>query len=361
MEDSSRSVPIEKHDYIDQIRAFAIIAVVVLHVVAMRWKDVPYNSFDWMVFNFYEAIVRWGVPCFVMISGALYLSKPVNPTKLKRNICSLLFIYFIWSTVYSLVYNIAFAVLGRNNSISVSNILRDIILGHTHMWFIPMIVGLYVTIPILKKLTESRAVMKYFLVLWLTFSIILPTCISVFSHFGNGIFGEITDIMDSFIGMFRLDIFGTYIGYFVLGYYLHVTKINKAFQKGLICMLVGVFATVLISSIGSIVSMHATDIFYEANIISNFLVAMGVYLCNKQRTINNLWIKNFIKKISDKSFGIYLIHVLFIGVLGALGLDTLVVHPIVAVPIISAFVVMISYFTVLIIGKIPIICKILYK
>ena len=48
-------------------------AVMILHVAASKWGETDVDSVEWCAMNFYDSIVRWVVPVFVMISGALFL------------------------------------------------------------------------------------------------------------------------------------------------------------------------------------------------------------------------------------------------------------------------------------------------
>lgn len=81
----------------DRLRILAAFAVVVLHAVAPLFLD-SYPSSDWNVANVYESLVRWSVPVFFMISGALFLNKrkELNIGRLyKKNIFRVfLFIFF---------------------------------------------------------------------------------------------------------------------------------------------------------------------------------------------------------------------------------------------------------------------------
>ena len=61
--------------YFDFLRIFATLSVMVLHVTAQNWHGTSVSSFEWQTFNFFNSIVRWGVPIFVMISGALFLNE----------------------------------------------------------------------------------------------------------------------------------------------------------------------------------------------------------------------------------------------------------------------------------------------
>ncbi len=73
--------------YFDYLRVFATAAVILLHVAAFNWLSTDVNGYDWKVFNFYDSIVRWGVPVFVMISGALFLGR--DDISIKKYILSI--------------------------------------------------------------------------------------------------------------------------------------------------------------------------------------------------------------------------------------------------------------------------------
>lgn len=61
--------------YFDYLRVAATIAVMLLHTAAINWYGADVNGGTWKVFNFYDSLVQWSVPIFVMISGALFLGR----------------------------------------------------------------------------------------------------------------------------------------------------------------------------------------------------------------------------------------------------------------------------------------------
>ena len=44
--------------YLDYLRVFATLAVMILHVSSRNWYKLDVNSFDWKVLNVYDSIVR---------------------------------------------------------------------------------------------------------------------------------------------------------------------------------------------------------------------------------------------------------------------------------------------------------------
>lgn len=88
----------ERKQYCDYLRVFATFAVVVLHVSATNWYITDVNVMEWQAFNFYDSIVRWGVPIFVMISGSLFLGRDVSLKKIySKYILRMVVAFVFWS------------------------------------------------------------------------------------------------------------------------------------------------------------------------------------------------------------------------------------------------------------------------
>ena len=162
--------------YFDYLRVLATFAVVILHTAAQNWYAADINGWDWKVFNFYNGIERWCVPIFVMISGALFLDKDIPVKTIYTKYILRLFIAFtVWSGFYMLF-----------EEGIVDTLLRQLLGGHYHMWFIPMIIGLYMCIPLMKCIVKEECNMKYFLLLAFGFAVLLPSCIALVKDFGSG-------------------------------------------------------------------------------------------------------------------------------------------------------------------------------
>ena len=117
-----------------------------LHVsAAYVFKGV--ESRDFWVGNLFDSASRAGVPLFVMISGALMLDENYVFAKEKwfRHILKLLCFFLFWSVAYAVLYPFI-----KHEEINLLNAVRSILKGHYHLWFIPMIIGLYLMIPLLR-------------------------------------------------------------------------------------------------------------------------------------------------------------------------------------------------------------------
>ncbi len=94
----------ERKIYCDYLRLLATFAVIILHVSASNWYSANVNSIEWQSFNFYDSIVRWCVPIFVMISGSLFLNKDISlKTIYNKYIPRMIIAFFTWSIFYALM------------------------------------------------------------------------------------------------------------------------------------------------------------------------------------------------------------------------------------------------------------------
>src|ERR1700743_2355755 len=91
----------ENIDWISNLRLIALYAVIVLHCTApvLRFDKVPLA--DWWVADFYKGLVRFAVPVFVMITGALLLHKKYEIGNfLKKRLLRVVVPFLFWSLVY---------------------------------------------------------------------------------------------------------------------------------------------------------------------------------------------------------------------------------------------------------------------
>lgn len=145
--------------YFDILRIIACFAVIMLNLTSKWFNILSLNTQSWMVLNVYNGLAHVAVPVFVMISGALFLNPEKNvelSVLLKKNVLRIAVAFVFWSGVYS--------ILDRLQGVRMRDIMFGFLSGHDHLWFLYMIAGLYLVTPLLRKLTESEKLTKYFLI-----------------------------------------------------------------------------------------------------------------------------------------------------------------------------------------------------
>ena len=256
----------ERKIYFDFLRIFATFAVIILHVAAQNWSLVNINSFEWNIFNFYDSIVRWGVPIFVMISGSLFLNKDQSLKKLyTKNILRIITAFIFWSLIYTILFS---------KDQGIKNMIITFLKGHYHMWFLFMIVGLYMITPFIKKITENESLIKYFIILALIFCIIIPQTISIISIKSS----SLGNLMQELVNKISLHIVLGYTLYYILGYYLDKKDISKKTFK--LISFLGIFgfiATIILSILLSKYTQKANTLFYGNFTINVLLEAIFIF------------------------------------------------------------------------------------
>lgn len=345
--------------YLDILRIGSVFAVIVLHVSAQNWYHQDVFSVEWLFFNFWNSIVRWCVPVFVMISGALFLDPKRNVTYAalyKKNIFRMTVAFIFWSAVY-----VAYTFIKNPDSYSKSQMIVDFIQGYYHMWFIFMIIGLYIMVPFLRKITEDDRLLKYFIIVAFIFVFLLPTIrdiAHVISPFLNSNrFDMIVNALFKAYDNMNVSMVGQYTAYFVLGHYLHERDLPLKTRKILYMLSFFGFAFTILFSVYIAWAKSASYGFYGNMTLNVLLESVGIFVLIKYFVKLHIHDRSnsFVLFLSNRSFGIYLVHVLIIEILQySFGFTTLSICAYISVPVISLFVFLLSLLSSYIIGKIPV-------
>lgn len=333
--------------YFDCLRIAATLAVVVLHVCAENWYSMDAATFEWQVYNLGDGLVRWCVPIFVMISGALFLGRDISIEQIHRKyILRILTAYLFWSALY--------AVVGIDGNSSIKSFIVSVIVGHYHMWFLPMIAGLYLVTPLVRKSICSDSLLKYFLLLALFFAILAPQAIKALEVFSDGL----SIVAESLFGDIGFHFCIGFVGYFVLGYFLSNVDLSKRVRMIIYALsILGFVSTIFGTYWLSVHTNGHSDYLYGDFTVNVLLESLGVFVFFKQvggSVLIEGKAKQVITKLSKYSFGVYLVHPMILEFLDRLfGINTLMCNPIVAVVVVTLLVSICSVVVSSIINHVP--------
>ena len=345
--------------HLDYLRVFASVAIILLHIAAQNMNYVEVAGTEWNIYNFCNSASRWGVPVFVMVSGALFLPREI-PTKTlyKKYILRMAIAYVVWSAFYAIVDPIGNMIFKEGYSTSFVEIIGNFISGAVHLWFLPLIIGLYMCIPLIKPLTKNDNLIKYFLVLSFVFCFIKTQSELVTAYLLKGNAQLIFENINILFKNFNVNITFGFAAYFILGFYLNKTDINK--NHRLIIYILGVIGfmlTVLLNLLASKNAGNSTEAFYSATSVNVLLMSVAVFVWFKYNAKGTKKLNNIILKLSKYSFGAFLVHIFIIQVLNAFSIQSTSFHPILSVPAITLFTIIVSYSISSILNKIPVIKK----
>ena len=76
----------QRQYHLDYLRVFASVAIILLHVTAEKLLYDDLAGTELNIYNICNGASRWGVPVFVMMSGALFLPKEITTKTLYKKI-----------------------------------------------------------------------------------------------------------------------------------------------------------------------------------------------------------------------------------------------------------------------------------
>ena len=288
--------------YLDVLRVIAILAVIMLHCSSNYVINYKLGSIQFLLGDFFNSLSRIGVPLFVMISGALMLdeTKELPISKIKNKIIKLVYLLAGWSFFYTSYIKVISPLFFTHKEVTIKSILWHFLHGHYHLWYLYMLLGLYLLLPVLRLFVkiENKKYIYYIIAL------------SVLFQFMPDIFMK-NKYVSEFFNQFDMDFVKGYWIYFIVGWIicrtgLKLQKIQKYFIS-MICFC-------------SWIAMFFCFYFFNGfNIFSNKFILLFLYSTTLFITIKNLIekyeyeipisIKNTTSHIANLSFGIYLIHV----------------------------------------------------
>lgn len=308
--DKIKSMPktLARDTSLDILRVISIVAVIVIHCIATMVLSSPLGSRHWIAANIIDSAVRWSVPVFVMISGALLIKRDAFDRRLyflKKKTGRIILAIAIWPVIY-LVWNWSVTKTPPDMKSYAYNLLTGTP-APGHLYFLFLIAGLYLLTPLI-SLYVSNVSKREVLV---TTAIILGLAAT-------------WDIMTIFVpgqeGAQALN-FATrglpYIGYFMAGYVLKDLRASKPYLY-LAGFVASVATLALITGamsnsygIAKGVSFYSFVSLPVIVMSLCFFISVREYSQRIQNTIAPIQEK--LAKLSAATFGVYLMHIIVLS------------------------------------------------
>jgi surface polysaccharide O-acyltransferase-like enzyme len=328
-----------------------------IHAAVFDQADLyAYNTWEYQWISVWGVLSRWAVPAFVMLSGMMILPKADETTVLKlmkHRVLRMLVVYLVWSAAYS-AYNVYVLDIVYAPT-KLKTFMDGCFSGELHMWYIPMIAGLYSASPILAVLLKKldRKWSAYWLISMFLLSSLIPFLVKLDIKF-------ISTIIESISGYADLKFFGGWTLYFVLGAYIQRHFFTKREKAAVYCLaVISLFYTLERTVLYGMKNGEAYGILpYEYPNI--YMMGIGVMVFFKEEVSRIHWsdqAKKGIEAVSALTFGVYLSHVLLLRIFYLLGINLQLTYTAVSVPLVSLLVFVAGTALTWLIHKIPVVGK----
>lgn len=290
-----------RQSWADLIRVVAIFGVVMIHACSgpfYRFGALPLA--DWLAANLLDAVVRPAVPLFVMLSGALLLKPGAplpDPASIGRRVLRVLVPLGVWGTFY-----LWYGSWQTGASFGIAQWLTLATrLPYYHLWFVYMIIGLYLLLPVLQLLFDA-ALTRPWLQRWLLALWVITTCVPVFLPL-------------PLLGLLQQTSLFGYGGYFVLGALLIRDNRGSAWAWALVWM-AATAATFALTWSWSDAAGRPVEVAYQYFSPNVALASVAAFVLLARTQVGpraGVWLQ----RLSAASFVLYFVHVVVLDALSA--------------------------------------------
>ena len=256
----------------------------------------------------FNSLARICVPLFVMISGYLLLPMKTDySTFLKKRFTRVSFPFIAFCIFYDIYYYIRGVIDIKTMLINIPKIFINYGSELGHLWFMYMIMGVYLLIPIFSQWIKSakKEHFYFYFVIWLISSF------SCYIHLAfPQIWGEVywnnNTVVQGFIGDF---------GYAVLGAFIKLhLKEKNLYILGIILYLIGSGFTMFgfLYKREEATTCEEIEVTWKFDSINVVIATFGVFLLLRKVECKNEKVVKIFNDIALKSYGMYLIHIFFL-------------------------------------------------
>lgn len=293
--------------YFDLLNIFACFAVVALHVNGAVHTFA--KTRNWVSCMFIEALFYFAVPVFFMLTGATlmnYRKRYDTGAFFKKRIFKTFVPFMIWSIIgicWSIFYTKGMKISDINTPAKFISAVINC-KGMGIYWFFPALFSVYLTIPLFSLVDEDKRIGKkgiftYLILVYIVLNVLLPFVCRLTGIQWNSALNAVSC--------------GGYVVWFLIGYLLSNTDINKKFRILIYILgLIGFFMYFYLTVQNSFKTgrfdktyagyMNIPAIFMGTAVFVFFKYGKWNFIDKHEKAVR------FVRNLSSASFGVYLIH-----------------------------------------------------
>ena len=331
--------------YLQWLRIFAAAAVVMIHTAGSQWLTIDSAQPQWTVLTVYDGLVRWPVPVFMMITGALFLPRR---TELKRIMTGYIprigAAFLLWSGIYT--------YYAWHTGAAADTLLLKFVSGHYHLWYLTFLAGVYLAIPFLQRIVTDDKLTDQMLAVSFVIGIAVPWL----SSFASLVMPRHSAVIRAVENHLNFAFFMDCLFLILLGYRLSRRGFTKKerlwlYGAGLFGLVLTPVATVWATELAG----GQSNVFFDFKAPGNLCTAAALFVFARYHLSR---LPKIVEWIADCSFGIYLVHPLIRDVLEQeFGVHVLLHDPVWMVPALAAVIFAVSLLIAAVLRKLPVVGK----
>lgn len=350
--------------FLDYLRVFACFLVILVHASENYYgaegatdmvgpQAYLADEADRLWVSVYDGFSRMAVPLFMIISAYLLVPMKKEQTSwqfYRHRFLRILPPFLLFMILYSTVPMLWGQIDAETSLKDLSGLFLNFPTLAGHLWFMYPLISLYLFIPVISPWLEKATAReeRFFIGLFL-----LSTCMPYLNRFCGEVWGQ------CFWNEYHmLWYFSGYLGYLVLAHYIrfHLQwNREKRFSVGFVLLVVGAFWTIYsfyIQAVPGIV--HSTpllEIGWAFCTINCVLLTIGAFLLFT--CIRSAEAPRLILDISKLSYGMYLMHIFWLGLWVTVFKYHWALPTVAAIPVITVATFIACYLTCKLISFIP--------
>jgi len=294
--------------YIDYLRSVAVVAVITIHVTVRFYSMTDrIGTPGWWLSNILNAASRFSVPLFVAISGAVLLNRTLSVADFyKKRAVRLLPPFIAWTLFY-----VAFRALTEPHPGILFWILTTGLFvegrAYFHLWYLSMFLCLMAFAPFINQFVNGNRPNARELSTLLTISFVF-FLVNWTAHVAQAAFHQT---------IYWFKAFPWFMVYFVAGHYMD--RYGDEVKLGIpsIAAIAAIFT--LAAAGANYYAAASLGIMEDYFILNNegailFVITVSIFLLAR-KCEDRLRENRLVSAVSDASFGIYLVHPVFISLI----------------------------------------------